>query len=84
MPYIEYKLINKAITVGELLLACEDAVNKGMAKKRLYICIDEEGNDYHPCYFNLSTDPDKVRELLFNTCSGLNRDDDINDIALLG
>ena len=45
---------NKALTVQQLFEACKNQIKQGNGNKHILISGDEEGNYFHPMYFEFT------------------------------
>lgn len=70
------------ITVNELLKICKGLKDNGFGNKKIYLSSDDEGNDFHPLFYGITFDPDKVKEYA-DLCSSI-PSDEANNIVLLG
>ena len=70
------------ITINQLYAALGSAIKAGHGNKKCYLSTDDEGNDYHPMWFTVTTDPAEVENCMACTCSGL--PEDYENIAILG
>lgn len=76
--------MNRPMTLEELAKNVNDMVKQGHGKKYVYLTTDDEGNDYHALYFNLTTDTDTIKEYMASSISGLGGCIDVENSVLLG
>lgn len=72
------------IKVKELYKMLGAEIENGNGDKELYLTTDDEGNDYRPMYFALTSEPGTIKDFMLSTCSGLNNCKDVNNAILLG
>ena len=72
-----------AVTVEEMARFCNELVKKGYGKKYCFVTTDEEGNDYRPMWFQPTSNPVEVRNIMEYSCSGLGNYDP-NNIVMFG
>lgn len=72
------------MTVRELLKFCQEAVTDGFGDKQIYISQDDEGNGFHKLYYEFTTSPDDIKDLLDSAYTRLDRGDKEDNIVLLG
>lgn len=72
------------MTVRELLKFCQKAVTDGLGDKQVYISQDDEGNGFHKLYYEFTTSPDDIKDLLGGTYSRLDKGDSEENVILLG
>ena len=60
----------KPLTVEQLHAFLTKAIANGCGKKHVYLTSDDEGNDYHPAWFEPETDAEKVKGYMEYSCSG--------------
>ena len=58
----------KALTVYDLYLELEAAIDNGYKDKTILVATDDEGNDYRHIYYGLTTNPETVKECIENSC----------------
>lgn len=75
--------MTQPITVKMLMSFCKDAIRKGCGDKKIYISSDDEGNSFHPLYFQFTTDPNEVKDVC-DLGLVLYAPADANDMVLLG
>ena len=46
----------RGMTVSDLLTACEEQVAKGNGNRHIQISRDDEGNGFHPLYYQFTDD----------------------------
>lgn len=49
-----------ALTVKELLKACQQQVAIGNGDKIVLLSSDDEGNEFHTCYYKFTHEPEAV------------------------
>lgn len=75
----------KPVKVKELYAALGKIIKDGGANKDIYLVTDDEGNDYHPLWYNTPmTDPKAVREFMQISCSGLSNCFDVDNAVVIG
>lgn len=69
-----------ALTVRELLKACQEQVSMGNGDKIVLLSSDDEGNEFHTCYYKFTYDPEVIESMkdLFHD------DNDPNEVIILG
>ena len=69
-----------AIIVRELLKACQEQVSMGNGDKIVLLSSDDEGNEFHTCYYKFTYDPEVIESMkdLFHD------DNDPNEVIILG
>lgn len=48
------KAVNKALTIDELYKALAAERKKGNGKKRIMLSADDEGNEFHQCFYAIT------------------------------
>jgi len=66
------------IKVKELAKFCNELVKKGYGEKFCAVTTDEEGNDWRPMWYKPTEDPERVKELMEYSQSGLSGQDPKN------
>lgn len=59
------------LTVLDLFKACQIQIARGNGGKQILISADEEGNDFHPLYFQFTSKQSDIDECLEYTCCNL-------------
>ncbi len=57
----EFNRYEGGITVEHLAIIALQQIAKGNGMKKVYISSDEEGNDFHPAYFDIDDDIETIR-----------------------
>lgn len=57
-------MVDKGITVKQLLKACQKEITKGNGDKHILISCDDEGNGYHTLFYGLDCSKEIIRYAL--------------------
>ena len=69
-----------ALTVRELLKACQQQVTMGNGDKIVLLSSDDEGNEFHTCYYKFTYEPEVVESMAELFHDG----NDPKDVVILG
>lgn len=73
-----------AITVDELYEALAQVRKAGMGSKKIMLSNDDEGNGYHECFYEVTTNMEAL-ELSYNDLPyGVSPEDAVNDYVIIG
>lgn len=69
-------------TVNELLEFCKHEIASGNGDKKIFIATDEEGNEFHPMYYGITSSADDIKA--YHKMGCINGNPNPDEIVLLG
>ena len=73
----------RAVTVDELYRALAKARKDGFGKKKILLSNDDEGNGYHQCFYEVTTDLEALG-LSYNDLPYGVEPEDVDDYVIIG
>lgn len=73
-----------AITVDELYEALAQVRKAGLGGKKIMLSNDDEGNGYHECFYEVTTDMEALGLSHNDLPYGVSPEDAVNDYVIIG
>lgn len=74
--------MSKVLTIDELYKILADEKKKGNGKKKILLSSDDEGNEYHECFFGIT--PISEDLIAYAFLHGVSKEDAMKDYVALG